>query len=46
MDTVQDILSFLLSKRAVRISKVYIKGGGLLLDLAGFACSIYMRGID
>ena len=24
---------------------MYIKGGGCLLDLAGFACSIYMRGV-
>jgi 3-dehydroquinate synthetase len=26
-------------------STVYIKGGGMLLDMCGFACSIYMRGV-
>jgi 3-dehydroquinate synthase len=24
---------------------VYIKGGGMLLDMCGFACAIYMRGV-
>jgi 3-dehydroquinate synthase len=28
-----------------RSSRLYIKGGGMILDLAGFAASIYMRGI-
>lgn len=26
-------------------STIYIKGGGLLLDLGGFVSSIYMRGV-
>jgi len=32
--------------KAVRSSKVVIKGGGLLLDVGGFACAIYMRGLE
>ena len=32
-------------QRMNRSSKLYIKGGGMILDLAGFAASIYMRGI-
>ena len=28
-----------------RDSTIYVKGGGMLLDLSGFACSIYMRGV-
>jgi len=46
MQTVQQILDFFISRRVVRSSRINIKGGGLLLDVAGFACAIYMRGID
>ena len=28
-----------------RESTVHVKGGGMLLDLCGFVCSIYMRGV-
>ena len=28
-----------------RESTVYVVGGGMLLDLAGYACAIYMRGV-
>lgn len=45
MTTVKKILDFYVSKQAVRSTRVNIKGGGLLLDVAGFASSIYMRGM-
>lgn len=32
-------------KGAIRNSTVFIKGGGMLLDMCGFACAIYMRGV-
>ena len=35
----------MISLNVNRESTIYIKGGGCLLDMAGFACSIYMRGV-
>lgn len=35
----------MLEKGVNRESTVYIQGGGLLLDMAGFASSIFMRGV-
>jgi len=46
MKNVEKILHFLHKKNTQRNSEIVIKGGGLLLDIGGFACSIYMRGIE
>jgi 3-dehydroquinate synthase len=35
----------MMDKGVNRSSTIYVQGGGLLLDMCGFACSIYMRGI-
>jgi 3-dehydroquinate synthase len=40
------VLDFFVEQRVFRGTPVVLKGGGLLLDLAGFACAIYMRGIN
>lgn len=46
LQTVQDICSWLLDNGADRKSFVLAVGGGLTSDMAGFAASIYMRGIS
>lgn len=46
LQTVQEICSWLLGNGADRKSFVLAVGGGLTSDLAGFAASIYMRGIQ
>ena len=46
LQTVQDICSWLLENGADRKSFVLAVGGGLTSDMAGFAASIYMRGIS
>lgn len=35
----------MLERKVNRESIIYIIGGGMLLDLAGLACSLYMRGV-
>lgn len=35
-----------MDKKVFKNTPITIKGGGLLLDVAGFACSIYMRGVS
>lgn len=45
--TVEEVLDFFEENNIERqTSLVLALGGGVLLDLVGFACSIYMRGID
>ena len=46
LDSVKEILKFLVDKGADRKSFLIAVGGGITLDVAGFAASIYMRGID
>jgi 2-epi-5-epi-valiolone synthase len=43
--TVEKILHFFESVSVFRQEKIVIIGGGVLLDIGGFACSIYRRGI-
>ena len=45
-ETLEKILCFMLEKGFTRDSAVAAVGGGVVGDLAGFAASIYMRGID
>lgn len=45
IDTVMDICRWLLSEGADRDAFVYAVGGGVTTDLAGFAASIYKRGV-
>ena len=45
MDTVLDICGWLLEKGADRKALVLAMGGGITTDMAGFAASIYKRGI-
>ncbi len=45
METVLDICSWLLDKGADRYSMVLAVGGGITTDMAGFAASIFKRGI-
>lgn len=45
MDTVLDICSWLLEDSADRYAMVLAVGGGITSDMAGFAASIYKRGI-
>ena len=45
-DTLQKLLGEMLSHSFTRKSCVVAVGGGVPGDLAGFAASIYMRGID
>lgn len=44
--SVHEIISFLSSKRFSRDSVIIAIGGGVIGDIAGFAASIYMRGIN
>lgn len=46
MDTVMDIIRFLLALDADRNALLLAVGGGITTDLAGFAASIYKRGIN
>jgi 3-dehydroquinate synthetase len=43
--TVKTIVQFFESISVFRQEKIIIIGGGVLLDIGGFACSIYRRGI-
>ena len=45
MDTVLDICRWLLAQGADRDAVVWAVGGGVTTDLAGFAASIYKRGV-
>lgn len=45
MDTVMSICDFLLEKGASRKAFVLTLGGGITSDMAGFAASIYKRGV-
>lgn len=45
LDTVKQILEFLTEMRAERSSVLIAIGGGVVLDTAGFAASIFKRGI-
>ena len=45
MDTVMSICSFLLDNGASRKALVLALGGGITTDMAGFAASIYKRGV-
>lgn len=45
MDTVIEILSYMLKEHLTRESKVIAFGGGVVGDIAGFCASVYMRGI-
>ena len=45
MDTVLDICRYLMAAGATRQALVVALGGGTLTDMAGFAASIYKRGI-
>lgn len=45
METVENVCEQLMKLGANRDTVVYVRGGGMLLDLVGFACGIYMRGI-
>ena len=44
-DNVDGILSFFEENSVLRREPVFCLGGGILLDIAGFACSLYRRGI-
>ena len=46
LDIVRDVLSFMVREEFSRKDAVVAVGGGVVGDLAGFAASIYMRGID
>lgn len=46
MDRVNEITRFLENMRAERSTTLIAVGGGVLLDMAGLAASIYKRGID
>ncbi len=46
IDTLKDILSYLVEKGFTRTDCIVAVGGGVALDMAGFAASIFMRGID
>ena len=45
MDTVMDICRWLLERNASRQALILAVGGGITTDMAGFAASIYKRGI-
>ena len=45
MDTVMDICRWLLERNASRQALLLAVGGGITTDMAGFAASIYKRGI-
>jgi 3-dehydroquinate synthase len=46
LDTANDVITQLLSRGARRDSTAVIVGGGMVGDTAGFAASIFLRGID
>lgn len=46
ISTVQDILGFLSDNYLTRSDVVIALGGGVTGDMAGFAASIYLRGVD
>lgn len=46
LETVSQILNFLLEKQANRNSLIINIGGGIVTDLGGFAASIFKRGIS
>ncbi|MEA2239629.1 MAG: 3-dehydroquinate synthase [Thermoanaerobaculia bacterium] len=46
LDTVNDVVTQLLSRGAKRDSIAVVVGGGMVGDTAGFAASIFLRGID
>ncbi len=46
METLNELLSVLVQKGFTRTDAIVAVGGGVVGDLAGFAASIYMRGID
>ena len=46
MSTVENILEFLASNKLTRSDLVISLGGGIVGDVAGFASSIFLRGID
>jgi 3-dehydroquinate synthase len=46
MDTANDVVTQLLERGAKRDSMAVVVGGGMVGDTAGFAASIFLRGID
>jgi len=46
LDTANDIVTQLLERGAKRDSMAVVVGGGMIGDTAGFAASIFLRGID
>ena len=46
LDTANDIITQLLGRGAKRDSMAVVVGGGMIGDTAGFAASIFLRGID
>jgi 3-dehydroquinate synthase len=46
LDTANDIVTQLLDRGAKRDSMAVVVGGGMIGDTAGFAASIFLRGID
>ena len=46
LDTANDVVTQLLDRGAKRDSMAVVVGGGMLGDTAGFAASIFLRGID
>jgi len=46
IETVIDIISFMLEKQMTRKSKLIALGGGVVGDISGFCASIYMRGME
>jgi 3-dehydroquinate synthase len=46
LDTANDVVSQLLERGAKRDSMAVVVGGGMVGDTAGFAASIFLRGID
>src|SRR5881398_3020895 len=46
LETANDVITQLLSRGAKRDSMAVVVGGGMVGDTAGFAASIFLRGID
>ncbi|MGC8767744.1 3-dehydroquinate synthase [Calditerrivibrio sp.] len=46
LNTVYEILNFMKNRKALRNDTLFAVGGGIVGDVAGFAASIYMRGIN
>ena len=46
LDTANDVITQLLDRGAKRDSMAVVVGGGMIGDTAGFAASIFLRGID